>query len=153
LSFQVTALIQGMSAVWTSVKWPLVGQLRSQQEIGRIRELLWPRVWLQSLTFFVLAALALCAGPPLLAQWGSGKSMLPSEWLILLVLYGFMELKFAFWTQLLSTENRIPSLWATVITYSGSVLLTFGLLKLTPLGPGAIVLGPLIAGGLFNYWY
>jgi hypothetical protein len=153
LSLQVMTLIQGMSAVWTWVKWPLIGQLRSRQEIDRIRDLLWPRVWLQALTFIILAALALCAGPPLLAQWGAGKSMLPIGWLLLLVLYAFMEMQFAFWTHLLSTENRIPSLWATVITYSGSVLLTFTLLKLTSLGLGAIVLGPVIAGGLFNYWY
>ena len=153
LSLQVMTIVQGMSAVWTWVKWPLIGQLRSRQEVSRIRDLLWPRLWLQSLTFIVLAALALYAGPPLLAQWGAGKSMLPIGWLTLLVLYAFMEMQFAFWTHLLSTENLIPSLWATVVTYSGSVLLTFGLLKLTPLGLGAIVLGPFIAGGLFNYWY
>jgi hypothetical protein len=153
LSLQVMTIIQGMSAVWTLVKWPMIGQLRSRQEIGRIRDVLRPRLALQSATFIVLAAIALGAGPFLLTRWGGGKSMLPIGWLTLLVLNAFMEMQFAFWTHLLSTENRIPSLWATVVTYSSGVLLTFGLLKLTPLGLGAVVLGPLIAGGMFNYWY
>ena len=36
LSLQVMAIIQGMAAVWTAVKWPLIGQMRSHQQIDRI---------------------------------------------------------------------------------------------------------------------
>ena len=153
LSLQVMTIVHGMSAVWTAVKWPLIGQMRSRQQIDRIRDLLWPRVWLQSLTFLVLAGLAVGAGPPLLAVWGGGKSMLPLAWLLLLALYVFLEMQFAFWTQLLTTENRVPSLWATVITYPLGVGLAWLLCATSPVGIGGLVVGPLIAGSLFDYWY
>jgi len=153
LSLQVMAIIQGMAAVWTAVKWRLIGQKRSRQQIDRIRDLLWPRVWLQALTFLVLAAIAVSTGPPLLAVWGGGKSMLPLAWLSLLALFVFMEMQFAFWTHLLTTENRVPSLWATVITYPLGVGLAWFFYQATSVGIGAYVLGPLVAGCLFNYWY
>jgi hypothetical protein len=153
LSLQVMTIIHGMSAVWTSVKWPLISQLRSGGEGDRIRELLGPRIWLQSITFTVLATCAWAVGPSLLARWGGGKAMLPSGWLALLAVYTFFEMQFSFWTYLLSTENRIPSLWATIITYTGAVPLVLALIHTTSLGLGGVVLGPLIAGSLFNYWY
>ncbi len=153
LSLQVLTIIQGISAVWTLVKWPIVGQLRARQQMDRIRDLLWPRVWLQSLTFFLLAAIALGAGPRLLSIWGGGKSMLPFGWLSLLTLYLFLEMQFAFWTHLLTTENRVPSLWGTLVTYPLGVGLVWLLYEATHLGIGAFVLGPLLAGSFFNYWY
>src|ERR1043166_4412757 len=146
-------MIRSMSAVWTAVKWPLIGQMRSRRQVDRIRDLLWPRVWLQSLTFVLLAGIAVSAGPPLLAIWGSGKSVLPSGWLSLLALFVFLEMQFAFWTQLLTTENRVPSLWATVITYPVGVGVAWFLSQATSVGIGAFVLGPFLAGCLFNYWY
>ncbi len=79
--------------------------------------------------------------------------MLPLGWLSLLALYLFLEMQFAFWTHLLTTENRVPSLWAAVITYPLGVGLAWLLYGATPLGIGAFVLGPLVAGCLFNYWY
>jgi len=79
--------------------------------------------------------------------------MLPFGWLSLLTLYLFLEMQFAFWTHLLTTENRVPSLWATVVTYPLGVGLVWLLYEATQLGIGAFVLGPLLAGSLFNYWY
>ena len=139
--------------VWTGVKWPLVGQLRARHDHFALRRLLWPRVWLQSVTFIVLAVLAFQLGPYLLQWLGSGKQMLPGGWFLLLLLTGFLETQFAFWTTLLAMENRIPSLWPVVTTNFVTLILMFVLVKATYLDLGALMLAPLLTGSLFNYWY
>jgi hypothetical protein len=153
LSLQIVGLIQGMAMVWTGVKWPLVGQFRARHNHLALRRLLWPRVWLQSVTFIILAVLAYQLGPALLQWLGSGKQMLPGEWFLLLLFTGFLETQFAFWTTLLAMENRIPSLWPVVATNFVTLLLMLVLVNATTLGLGALVLAPLLTGSLFNYWY
>jgi hypothetical protein len=153
VSLQVMTICSGMAMVWTVVKWPLVGQYRTQQDYARLQRLLQPRVWLQSLSFLVMALFVVLLGPQALSWIGSDKSLLPTFWLSLLALNAFLELQFSFWTTLLSTENRIPSLWPTVATNAFSLVLFAVLLFTTNLHLGALVLAPLLAGLLFNYWY
>lgn len=153
LSFQIVGIIQGMAMVWTGVKWPLVGQYRARHDHAALRRLLWPRVWLQSITFIVLAVLAYELGPYLLQWLGSGKRMLPGGWFLLLLLTGFLETQLVFWTTLLSMGNRIPSLWPVVTTNVATLLLMLGLVSATVLGLGALVIAPLLMGSLFNYWF
>ena len=131
LSVQVAGIVSGMAAVWTAVKWPLVGQYRTQQNYEALRRVLWPRVWLQAGTFILLAVAAGWLGPVLLKWHGSGKQLLPLEWFTLLLLASFMDLQFSFWTTLLSTENRIPSLWPTVITNLCTVVVVLPLINFT----------------------
>lgn len=153
LSLQIVGIIQGMAMVWTGVKWPLVGQYRARHDHAALRRLLWPRVWLQSVTFFVLAILAYQLGPYLLEWLGSGKRMLPVGLFLLLLLNGFLETQLVFWTTLLSMGNRIPSLWPVVTTNLATLLLMLVLVNATSLGLGALVLAPLLMGSLFNYWF
>jgi hypothetical protein len=62
-------------------------------------------------------------------------------------------MQYTFWTTLISTENRIPSLWAAVITNCSTLLLAGMLAHYSSLGWGAFVIAPLCCGLLFNYWY
>ena len=153
LSFQIVGIIQGMAMVWTSVKWPLVGQYRARHDHAALRRLLWPRVWLQSLTFVVLAVLAGKFGPYLLHWLGSGKQLLPQALFWVLLLNGFLESQLIFWTTLLSMENRIPSLWSVVLTNLATLLLILVLVNTTQLGLSALVIAPLLTGMVFNYWF
>src|SRR4051794_29736513 len=73
--------------------------------------------------------------------------------MILLMLNGFFEMQFTLWGTLLSTENRLPYLWPAVATNVLSLVLMCGLLRFSSLGLGALVLGPFVAGILFNHWY
>ncbi len=153
LSVQVIQLAQGMSLVWSQVKWPQVGQYRTRNDVGGLRRMLRPRVWLQIGTFIILAASAIGFGPVFLEWLSTDKRMLPTVWLVVLGSNSFLEMQFTFWTTLLSMENRIPSLWPTVATNVFSLGLVLSLIHWTSLGLGAFVIGPLAAGVLFNYWY
>ncbi len=79
--------------------------------------------------------------------------MLPLGWFALLLLNGFFEMHFNLWGTLLSMENRLPYLWPAVATNGLSFLLSLALIHFTSLGLGALVLGPLAAGIVFNHWY
>jgi O-antigen/teichoic acid export membrane protein len=153
LSMQLLGAISGMAAVWTTVKWQLIGQYRAQHDQVAMQRVLWPRFWLQHGTFLVLAAGLILCGPPLLGWFGSGKQMLPLGWLCVLTLYFFIELHLSFWAVLISTENRVPFVWPGMATSVCSLGLALVLIHDTSLGVGALVLPPLIAGSLFNYWY
>jgi O-antigen/teichoic acid export membrane protein len=153
LSLQVMTIANGMASVWTQVKWPQVIQLRARGDQRGVRQILWPRIVLQTASFLAMAAFILWAGPPLLAVVAPDKSLLPAFWLRLLALNTLLEMHFSFWTVLLSTENRIPSLWPAVLTNTCVIGLAFWLVTHSTLGVGALVLPPLVLGTLFNYWY
>jgi hypothetical protein len=152
LSVQILAFISGMSGVWMNVKWPLIGQYRARHDAVGVQRILRSRVWLQNLTFVGTCAGALLCGPFLLERFGSGKQMLSWPWLPLLMFNAFFEMHFNIWGTLLTTENRLPYLWPTVATNVLSLGLSLILIHSTSFGLGALVLGPLLAGLLFNYW-
>ena len=153
LSAQPVGVILGMSGVWTLVKWPMVGQFLARHDFQALRRVLQPRVWLQYLSCLSMAAALIVCGPYLPKGFGSGKQMLSPGWLCLMTLDSLLLMQFSFWTTLTLAQNRLPSLWPTVATNVLSLVLSLTLVRLTSLGTGGLVLGPLIAGCLFNYWF
>ena len=153
LSLQIMAIATGMAGVWPNAKFPMINQCHSRHDYAGVRRILWPRVWLQTITFLLLAGMGVFLGPALLKGFGSHKQMLPGAWLVVLMLYTFLEMQFSIWTTLMATGNRLPYLWPTVATYIFSLILSLALVHFTTLGLGALVLGPLLAGAVFNYWY
>jgi Na+-driven multidrug efflux pump len=153
LSVQLMNIAAEMAAVWTYTRWPLIAQYQSRHEHLSIQRALWPRFWLQSITFLILAGGIVFCGPTLLQWLGSGKEMLPATWLQVLMLYTFLNMQFVMWGTLIATGNRLSYLWPTVATNVLSLALSLTLVHYTTLGLGALVLGPLVAGIIFNYWY
>ena len=153
LSVQILGFISGMTGVWINVKWPVIGQYRARHDLIGVQRILRPRVWLQNFTFVFACGATLICGPFLLQHLGSGKEMLPLSWLALMMINAFFEMHFTLWGTLLTTENRLPYLWPTVATNILSLLFSMCLIHFTSLGLGALVLGPFLAGILFNYWY
>lgn len=153
LSLQVMNIAVGIAGVWTSTRWPLVAQMRTRDDRAGIRTVLAPRFRWQVMTFVMLAALAIVAGPVLLEWKGSDKRMLPPLWLVVLAFNALGEMNFSFWTTLISTENRIPSVGPLVVTQ----LMVLGSVGVLVLGLGwgleAFVMMPLLLGGMFNYWW
>ena len=153
LSVQLVTFINGIAAVWTAVKWPLIGQYLAQHDYAGVKRVLRPRVWLQDITFLISCAVLLWAGPFLLAHFGGGKQMMSANWVMLLMLNSFLEMQFIIWGTVLFTENCMIYLWPTVATNVLSLALSLLLVQFTTLGFGGLVLGPLAAGMIFNYWY
>jgi len=153
LSVQLLNVIAGMAGVWTSVKWPIVAQYHARHDFPAVQRILRPRVWLQSLSFLSMAVVLLLFGPFLLAHFGSGKNVLPPEWFALLALGSFLDMHLGFWTTVIFIGNRLPFLWPVIAGNTLSLALSLTLVHFTPLGLGALVLGPLLAGSFFNYWY
>jgi len=139
--------------VWTAVKWPLIGQLRARQDLGRLRRELWPRLWLQRISFFLLAAVVLALGPRMISLIDADKQLVPIELLFAMALNAFLDMQFGAWATFISTENRIPTLWPTVISSVVTIGLVWMAIASGWSGIGALVLGPLIVGCLFNYWF
>lgn len=153
LSVQIMNIAVGIAAVWVTVKWPVVAKLRMEGRIEDIRALIRPRFWLQTVTYAGLAGAAIVLGPWLLRWVAPDKALLAWPLLLLLALNSFGELNFAFWTTLISTENRIPALWGYVATQSLGVLVAWVLVFRAGHGLEALVVVPLVLGTAFNYWW
>jgi O-antigen/teichoic acid export membrane protein len=152
LSLQIITFLAGISQVWLSVKWPRIAQLWAKSDFAALHELLRNRLWLHHLTF-TSGALVLIPVMPLVVHWlAPGKSLLPAPWLALLCLLYFLESQMSIWGTLILTSNRMPFLWAFLIANGMGLLFALILLHSTTLGAGALVLGPLICGLIYNYW-
>ncbi len=153
LSVQLMNISIGIAAVWTSVKWPVVAQLRLKGDREAMRRMLRPRYGLQVGTFLLLAGMAVTVVPWVLEASGSDKAMLPRGLLVLLALDSLGQLNFAWWTTLISTENRIPAFKAFIMTHVLSMGLATVLVLGLGWGLGTLVITPLVLGWLFNYWW
>jgi hypothetical protein len=153
ISVQMMGIASSMANVWFMTQWPLIGQYRARQENVLIQHAIRPRIWLQTLSYVLLAGAVVFIGPQMLRWLGSGKELLSTGWLLVLMLWVFFDLQFTTWSTLILTSNRFPYLWPTVATNLLSLILSLTLAHMTTLGIGALVLGPLLAGSLFNYWY
>ena len=152
-SVQLMGIASGMAYVWLGIKWPLISQCRARHDVAMIQRVFWPRYWLQVLTFLGLGTIVAFCAPSVLHWIGKDKEMLPLNWMLVLLVGVFLDLQCSTWGTLITTENRFPFLWPTVATNVLSLILTLTLVHGTSQGLGALVLGPLLAGSAFNYWY
>lgn len=153
ISFMLLTFVASISGTWIQVKWPLINRLRSENRFEEMRRQLFPRFWAGVLTMatgaiFVIAFFELGLGAMIF-----GKSVLPFALIAPLAINFLLETVFSFWTTLLTTDNRVPSLWPTLAHYLIISGVAFGLVNYGNLGVEALVWTPLIVGCLFNYWY
>ena len=120
------------------VKWPLVGQFIARQDVSAVRQLIWPRLWLQVATYTVMAIAAIAVGPFLIRFIGSDKEMLPLAWIALLAANGFLETHCSLWTTLISMWNKLPMLWAPLATNAAALVLNLALVNLPNAHPGLL---------------
>lgn len=153
LSVQVVGIINGLAAVWTMVKWPLLGQHIARHEVEPQRRIFWPRVWLQLVTFAALALAAMALGPWLIRFIGSDKQMLAQPWLALLLLNGLLDAHCSAWNTLIAMGNRLPMLWPSLATNAAGLALNLAIIQVWPGVPGLLAVGPPLAGLAFNYWH
>jgi len=153
LSLQLMNIALSMASVWFTVKRPALGQYLARHDLAAVRQIFWPRLWLQNLTYLFLAAGIVCCGALALKWIGGGKEILSMGWLAVLMSYFFLYSQYVTWGTLMATANNLAYLWPTVATNVLSLILSLLLAYSTRLGIGALVLGPLLAGVLFNFWY
>ncbi|MBM3798276.1 MAG: hypothetical protein FJW31_30525 [Acidobacteria bacterium] len=153
LSLQIMGVVQSVAMAWTQVKWPLLAEQRTRGDVAGMRHVFRERLWLQIGTFAILTAVTIPLTPAFLRWMGTDKVMLPPVWLMVMATNAFLEMHLSTWGMLIYTDNRIPVLWPILAANAASMALAFGLLQTTPLGLGALVLAPLLAGLVYNYWH
>lgn len=153
LSMQAVTISQAIAQAWLNVKWPYIFQLRARHAEEEIQTVFRPRFWLMLVTYPIMA-LAVLAFAPGILRWIHAKThLLPEPWMVLILVFGFLEMILSAACTLIVTSNRTPFLKATVVTNCASLVLILLLLNTTTLGIGALVLGPLLAGLVYNYWH
>ena len=152
-SVQLMGYASMMASVWTFTKWPVIGQYQARHDHAMIQRVLWPRIWLQSATFLVLACGVVFVAPGVLHWIGKDKELLPLKWMLGLMFSVFMEMQMSTCGTLIATGNRLPFIWPGIITNVCSMIFSLLLLRFTALGAGSFVLGPILSNSVFNYWY
>lgn len=152
-SLNIAALIQAMASVWVTVKWPMIGQLRSHSDVPGIQRLFWGRIWLETFTFAALASAALVLTPHFLKLGIISKDVLPAPWFLVLLFNSFLETQMIIWGTLLTTENKVPTLWPIAVTNVATLATVWLLFEQSTFGIGVFALAPLLTGVAFNYWF
>lgn len=152
-SHMLLTFVASVSITWTQVKWPLINRYRSEGAFEAMRHALLPRIWLQGLNLFFGALAVAFIAPPALEWLAPEKSILPTALFLLLGANFLLETMFSFWTSLLMADNRLPSLWPTVVHYLLIILVAFWAITWREAGVAALVWSPLLVGLSFNYWY
>ena len=153
LSLQIMSAAQGMAVVWIQVKWPEIARLRTQGDFAGIRSILRKRLCLSVASFVFLVAAAIPLAPPLLHWLNTDKVVLPAAWLCVMAVHTLLELHLSVWGMLIYTDNRVAYLRPLLLANGATLVLAVALMHFTSLGLGALVLAPLLAGAVFNYWH
>lgn len=153
LSLQIMSVAQGIAIVWIQVKWPAIAQMRTQGDFAAIRTIVRQRLWLSVASFVLLVTAAVPLAPPLLHWLNTDKAIMPSAWLWVIAVHTLLEMHLSVWGMLIYTDNRVPYLRPLLLANGASLGLAIGLLHFTGLGLGALVLAPLLAGLVYNYWH
>ena len=153
ISIQIISIVQSMTMVWLTVKWPEFGQLCVRGDLITLRRRFRTRLLLQLASFAVISFLAVVLSSDLLEAMRSGKSVLPVYWFGLLAVASFLDLHSNSWVSLIALGNRLPFIWHSVITNLTPIVLALFLVRIPSLGVGGLVLAPLLPNLLCNYWH
>ncbi len=152
LSVQIVAIIQSMTAVWVSVKWPEFGQFIIRKELDKLRFQFRARLLFQMVSFAVISAVALSCSTDLLSWLDSGKTTIEMDWFALIALAAFLDLHSNTWVTLIALGNKLPFLWHSVATNVATIVLAFVLVRIPSLGIGGLIIAPIITNLFCNYW-
>lgn len=151
-TMQIVTILQGMASVWVQVKWPIIGQLLTKHEFPTLQKLFRQRLLLQLGSFALMSVATVLLAPPVLSLLHISKTMLPTSWLIVLLIFGLLDMHAISWVTLISLGNRLPFIWYTTTSYAIGIVVAYLLLVNTSLGVGALVLSPLLVQSAYNFW-
>jgi O-antigen/teichoic acid export membrane protein len=151
LTLQLVTALSGVSAIWVSVKAPLLNGLRVSGDTAQMAQIFVSRLRLTVATYVLGAVILYAAGPALVKVIGSKTHLLPHPQLLMLLLFIFLEMHHSQFAGLVLSENKnpfvVPALASGVAVVAVSLALT----------PRLGVWGMLVAfGGVqlaFNNWW
>ncbi|MDR1652933.1 MAG: hypothetical protein LBS01_04675 [Prevotellaceae bacterium] len=153
ISRQMVDFIIAMSMVWFVTFYPQLSQYCVQKRTKDIK-----RLYIKSLLIaFIVFALFGCAlvlfGNPVIEHVIHGKTfLLCSLYLILLLLFSFLEVSQNMATNILLAKNEVPFFKSTLFSGALTVLLLWLMLRFTGLGILSLILSYGIAMSVYVNW-
>jgi O-antigen/teichoic acid export membrane protein len=151
ISFQLLAMLVGISSVWVQVKMPLINQLRVSGDHPAIARIFAARVRLVLLTYALGALCIIFIAPIALNRIGSRTELLPFWPLTVFCLIQFLEMHHSLYATLVLSENLNPFLKPALLSGVAIVILS------SLLAPRMGIWGLLISAGVvqacYNNWW
>lgn len=128
VTLQVLAVIMAVSNVYFQMHVPQLSGLQLNTVIKR--KILYYKLVLISLSIYVASSLlVLLLGNDILILLESSVNLLPSGLLLLVLLFGLLELHHSLAATYITTQNQIPFLWASILSGLAIVLLPLAVFK------------------------
>lgn len=148
---QLAFFLVAFASLWTSVKWPEITVLRTQQRVDEMSVLFSRRLGLAALTFILGAIAITLIGNDLLELKGAKTRLLPMPYLIFFLVYAGLQMIYVQFGTLALTENVIPFFRISIIT--GLAVVTLSLLFTPSFGLWGLLSAPFIAEWAYSGWY
>jgi O-antigen/teichoic acid export membrane protein len=152
LSLQLFGIVGAFSGVVFNSYLPVLNESSLINDSIRAKKIISIAACTSWLSYLIAALIAICFGDFLLNIIGSRSSLLPKSMLIIMSVYLFLEFNHSMFATVITTENQVPFVWASVV--SGVAILTISLILafLTHWG----ILGILLTQGIvqlaYNNW-
>jgi O-antigen/teichoic acid export membrane protein len=153
LSLQLLNFVGGLSSLLFYSYQPEITSLIATNKYERLRILVSRTIILQWISSFFGILIVVFIGPVLLEGIGSNASLLPQNLLLIFGLILFLEWNHSTFTSLISLENKIPFLWASIISGFAILLLSLLISLFFNFGILSIILSQGLIQLIFNNWY
>ncbi|MCD1124785.1 hypothetical protein LPW36_01840 [Jinshanibacter sp. LJY008] len=153
LATQLLSVLIIVASMYFGLQLPHMNSLQftnSKDKIKKIFSISLVIAWF----IFIFGFLCLIyIGIPLINLVSSGTKLFELKYLVLFFLAGFLEMNHSLCTAYLTTLNRVPFMWSTII--SGILIVFFSLISIKFLGYGigTLVISLFIVQVCFNNWF
>lgn len=152
LAVSVTGITQSLSQLYLTLHLPVLYKYRVHHDTAAVRSVFAQALFIFVLVFTALAAGVLSVGNPLLVLIRSNILLLPLVPMALMFLFRLLETNHAMASVLITTENRIPYLKASLVSGFSTLLLGFLFLRFTSLGVTGVILAAGLVQLCYNNW-
>ena len=151
LSLMLLSMLLQITGIPLALKWPLIGQLRVQRDILRIRRIFFPYLY----GGLAVALIGILIGPfalrPILDYMGAKTTILPNGLFILFGIIYLLEQQHSSYAMLVLSENRNPFIIPAIT--SGIVILITSWWAAGIWGIIGLILSQGIIQLLWNNWW
>ena len=151
LTLQLISALVGVSAVWVTVKAPLLAQLRAKGQLNEVENVFVQRLRLSMLMYIVGACVIILLGPLLIYAIHSKTPLLTVSQVALLLFFMMLELHHSLYSHLVFAENENPFVVPALVSGVTIVLLSY--FTIPYLGVTGVILSFGLTQLAFNNWW
>jgi O-antigen/teichoic acid export membrane protein len=152
ITVQIIWVICSAAGVYSSTYMPKIAQFHVLGQSELVKTTYLKSCWIMFFTYLICGLLLIFFGNPVLQLIKSNTNILPTKFIVFLLLINLLTTNHSTAGQVLLQQNRVPFFKADLITGGATLILLFIFLQYTNLNMWSLLLAPGIASACYNNW-